>query len=348
MERAQELYKKVVANGENAIDEFIETRAVEELFLDFKRSSDDGNSRRLNPNDRNNLAKAISGFGNSSGGIVVWGIDCSADDDGADVARAKVSINNVQRFLGNLQGAVSGCTIPPHNGVEHHAIVIDGGDKGYVVTYIPASENAPHQVVGRLQYYIRAGSDFVPAPHQLLAGMFGRRPQPHVFHMFTISPAKNDGQSLIFEYGIVVMNGGPGIARDLFFTAMIHEGLGDNTKISWQIQDRENWTGHFAFGRQISIISKESVRLPPKAFLTPLSLHVELQPPFTERLLLKCNIGCSGSPTMNIEIENSSTEADRIYKAYFAQLGSGDIPEIFRHKIASDLLNLPESEQDSR
>ena len=115
MDRAQELYKRLIANGENQIDEFIETRASEELFLDFKRSSDNGNALKLSPNDRSNLAKAISGFGNSSGGIIVWGVDCSPGADGADVARFKVPINNVKRFLGNLQGAVSGCTIPPHN-----------------------------------------------------------------------------------------------------------------------------------------------------------------------------------------------------------------------------------------
>jgi hypothetical protein len=346
MDRARELYKRVIANGENEIDEFIETRASEELFLDFKRSSDNGNTSRLSQNDRNNLAKAISGFGNSSGGIIVWGVDCSPDVNGADVARYKVPINNVKRFLGNLQGAVSGCTIPPHNGVEHQAIVIDGGDTGYVVTYIPASENAPHQVIGKLQYYIRAGSDFVPAPHQVLAGMFGRRPQPYAYHMFTVLPAKNDGQTLIFEYGIVVTNGGPGIAQDLFFTAMIHEGLGVNTKIWWQIHDQNSWNGNFVFGRQISIISKEGVRLPPKAFLVPLTLHIELQPPFTERLLIKGNIGCTGSPTMNIEIESHQAAISKIYQSYFSQLGSGDVSESLRQKIASDLLNVPEDVLD--
>ncbi|MFZ2302120.1 MAG: ATP-binding protein [Gallionella sp.] len=340
MERARELYERVITNGEDAIDEFIETRATEELFLDFKRSSDDGNSRHLSPTDRNNLAKAISGFGNSSGGIVIWGVDCSADNDGADVAHTKVPINNIQRFLGNLQGAVSGCTLPTHNGVEHHAISTNGEDRGYAVTYIPASENAPHQVIGRSQYYIRAGSNFVPAPHQVLAGMFGRRPQPHVFHMITVSPARNDGPNLICEYGIVVTNGGPGIARDLFFTTMIHEGLGDNTRISWQFKDKDNWNGNFMFGRQISIISNENIRVPPKAFLVPLTLSIELRPPFTERLLLKGNIGCAGSPTMNIEIENCVAEVSRLYDEYFARLDTGDLPDAFRHQVASGLLNI--------
>lgn len=343
MERARELFDRAVANGEDAINEFIVTRSVEELFIDFKRSSDDGNSRRLTQTDRNNLAKAISGFGNSSGGIVVWGVDCSTDGDGADVARAKHPICNIQRFLGNLQGAVSGCTIPPHNGVEHRSIVINGTDSGYAVTYIPASDNAPHQVVGKLQYYIRAGSDFVPTPHQVLAGMFGRRPQPHVFHMFTVSPARNDGAILICEYGIVVTNKGPGIAKDLFFTAMIHDALGEGTTISWEIQDKTNWTGNFVFGRQISLMSNENVRLPPTAFLVPLTLRIEFSPPFTESLCLKGNIGCAGSPTMNIELENNAIKVEKLYSEYFARLDSEALSLEFRHRIASEMLNVSDS-----
>ena len=77
------------------------------------------------------------------------------------------------------------------------------------------------------------------------------------------------------------------------------------------------------------------------------TLHIELQPPFTERLLLKGNIGCAGSPTMNIEIANDPTAIGRIYESYFAQLGSGDVSEAFRQEIASNLLNVPEGVLDN-
>lgn len=338
MDRALELCKRVVAGGEAVINEFIETRAVEELFLDFKRSANEGDSVVLHQNDRNNLAKAISGFGNSSGGIIIWGVDCSRDLDGADVARAKHPIANVARFLGNLQGAVSGCTIPPHSKVEHHGIRLNDGT-GYVVTYIPESKNMPHQVVGKLQYFIRAGSDFVPVPHQVLAGMFGKRPQPHVFPMFTMNPATNEGETLIFEFGIMLTNEGPGLARDVYFSSMIHHGLGNNTQISWQFHGRENWTGDFVLGRQVSVVSRCDFLIPPKAFFTPLSLHIEMRPPFTEPLLIKGVLGCSEAISTEIEFNTSAEEANRIYDTYFAQLVAGVVDKPFRHNLASQLLN---------
>jgi hypothetical protein len=68
--RANDFYNLICAEGEAAIDEFIATRKAEELFLDFKRSSDNGAGVRLSQTDRDNLAKAISGFGNSAGGVV--------------------------------------------------------------------------------------------------------------------------------------------------------------------------------------------------------------------------------------------------------------------------------------
>jgi len=55
----------------SVIYEFIEERYTEELFLDFKRSSNNGRDKKLSQTDRQNMAKAISGFGNSEGGVLV-------------------------------------------------------------------------------------------------------------------------------------------------------------------------------------------------------------------------------------------------------------------------------------
>lgn len=342
MDRAFELYSRIKATGEEAIDDLIETRASEELFLDFKRSADNGANRRLHQNDRNNLAKAISGFGNSSGGVIVWGVDCSADIDGADVARAKVPITNPERFVANLQGAVSGCTMPVHDGVEHYFVLAEDGSVGFALSYIPASQNSPHQVVQSNRYYIRAGSDFLPAPHQVLAGMFGRRPQPKVFHMIALKPATHTGNKrLVVECGITITNEGPGIARDVFFTSLTTQKLGDKANISWEIADKENWTSSFAYGVQFSLISNESLRLPPKSFRTPIYLRLEIEPPLSEDLKIKCNVGCAGAPIVNFEFQNDRGKVYEIYRKYFANLGEPEFDEQFRYEIAKRLLNPP-------
>ena len=75
-EHSEEVYDRILSEGESAIDEFITDREAESLFIDFKRSATNGKGKRLHQNDRSNLAKAISGFGNSEGGLIVWGVDC--------------------------------------------------------------------------------------------------------------------------------------------------------------------------------------------------------------------------------------------------------------------------------
>src|SRR3990172_4238487 len=139
MGRPEDLYSRLVADGAAAIDAMIQDRASEELFLDFKRSADNGAGSKLHQTDRNNLGKAISGFGNSEGGVIVWGVECKNQPGLGDVATATISIKDPKRFVSWLAGAVSGCTVPPHPGVQHQAIQGSTKDEGFAVTLVPKS-----------------------------------------------------------------------------------------------------------------------------------------------------------------------------------------------------------------
>ena len=62
MGRAEELFANIQQNGTVAIRGMIEATVVEELFLDYKRSSTVLPAVRLSDDDRKNIAKAVSGF----------------------------------------------------------------------------------------------------------------------------------------------------------------------------------------------------------------------------------------------------------------------------------------------
>jgi hypothetical protein len=316
MGRAEDLFKRIETQGETVVDEFIADRKSEELFLDFKRSSDNGSGPRLSDTDRNNLAKAISGFGNSEGGVVVWGVDCSQDSDGADVARFKVQIVNVVRFASWLEGAVSGCTVPPHQGVRSIPIVTQPTGEGFVATLIPKSNHAPHQVVGRLQYFIRAGSDFVPTPHSVLAGMFGRLPQPHVFHNFSIGRASVDEDSVTCSVGVIIWNDGPGIASDLFVNILVLSQPGDRCEFALDRTDPNNWSGVWSFGRHMSLICHPSYRLPPEARVQPLVLNLRIAPPFNAPIHIEGMVGAGSSPPYRFKLHQEPVRAQTIYEEF--------------------------------
>jgi hypothetical protein len=295
MSRAEDLFARITTLGENAIDEFIRDRQSEELFLDFKRSSDNGAGAHLSNRDRDNLARAISGFGNSEGGVIVWGVDCRPEPEIGDVAAAKVRIENPRRFKSWLENGVSGLTVPPHPEVKHITIESGAGGTGFVITYIAKSYMAPHQCIRPVQYFMRVGSSFEPIPHGVLAGMFGRFPQPVVFHMWSSPPAQLSATgTATFDVGLLVTNRSPAIARDVYVIVMIFPP-GGNSRISASFPDLLNWSANQAFGVITQVMAKDNYKLAPNVIASPMTLSFELVPPFEQALSLRITTGCSGS-----------------------------------------------------
>jgi len=332
--RAKTILEKILNGGESAIDDFISDRESESLFLDFKRSADNGNGKKLHMNDRINLARAISGFGNSEGGVIVWGVECREGVDCADVAQAKFPLVNPQRYRSWLESAVSASTIPPHSNVTHHSIISSSNSQeGYVVTYIPKSNHAPHQVItsgrGNFHYYIRAGSDFVPTPHAVLAGMFGRRPQPFIFHMFTSQPYEfiQSTSHLKSVMGIQIANGGLGIASDLFMSFKFISIPGKNCRLSVQPLDLTNWLVWSFLDIRFTAISKMDIRLPPDAQLQPLAITMMLAPPFEKDLKIEGLCGCGQSPSFKFIIQNNADTINRLYNDFVRNYSSGTLPD---------------------
>jgi hypothetical protein len=307
MGRAEDIYDQLVRGGEAVIDDMIARRRSEELFLDFKRSRDSGAGTTLNLNDRENLARAISGFGNSEGGVIVWGVDCSPDETGADLARASVPIENPERFVGWLEGAVSGCTIPAHPGVRHHAITTHGSAHGYVVSLIPQSERAPHQVVGRPQYLMRAGSAFLPVPHGLLAGMFGRAPHATLIQHYSANQFVVRDDIVHLGVGIIVTNAGPGLARDAFLNLNL-SGPDGPSRIALSTPHGGAWIEVTAFAGVHSVITAEGIRLPPESLLHATQIACALRAPFDSDLTIRGMMGASGSPPVRFVLSSSQEQ----------------------------------------
>ncbi|MBI5360709.1 MAG: ATP-binding protein [Planctomycetes bacterium] len=326
MGKAEDIFERINKEKEVAIDSFIADRESESLFLDFKRSADNGDGVKLHSKDRENLAKCISGFGNSEGGVIVWGVDCSSNNkDNADVANFKVSINNPQRFLSWLEGAVSGCTIPPHAGVKHFSFCLQSdGSKGFVITYIPKSNSAPHQVIlngtYKDRYFIRAGSNFEHAPHAVLAGMFVRRPQPHITHMFLhriVEPPEN-----YIYIDFLIKNIGSVTATGVYMSEKNVFTPGPNCQRGFSLNDMKTWDfAEFPYG--LSAITKKDVRVAPETIISPFTMNLKLLPPFEKELFIEFTYGCDEFPPCKFQIKKSSDFIQNLYDI----LTGGSTPE---------------------
>lgn len=338
MDRCHEIFNRLKKEGYPALEAFIADRQAEEFFLDFKRASNDGADSKLSTSDNKNLSKAISGFANSEGGVIVWGIDCSMDFDGADVAKALFPIKNPKRFLSLIQGAVSRCTIPPHSKVEQFVIEYNDNE-GYVVTLIPKSNTAPHQSLVNKQYYIRAGSDFVPTPHDVLSGMFGRRPQPHVFPSFILSVPKLENNELKIEFGLAVHNEGPGIASNVFYICRIDSTPGPNSNAYISVPDQINWTGSQEFGRQLSLICKPDYRMPPGSTAQPMILSIVLSPPFENGIKIFVRTGAGESSPYELIIGSPKETVKEHFEEFLQKAINDNFSDKEKQSIAEKILN---------
>lgn len=318
MSRAEDIFQKLVYFGEDAIDEFILNMQTEELFLDFKQAISIGkNGTTLHKDDRKNLAKCISGFGNSEGGVVVWGVECSRDIDIGDVAKAKVKVKNVYRFLSWLENAISGCTIPSHNKVRNHIISVDKNGDGFVATYIPKADLAPLMSVVGNNIYIRSGSNNVPAPYSVIAGMFGRRPQANVELIIndkTLDIIDNADEDILYpqsidnppersikiSFAINGRNESNVIAREMYLSCDVASTGSEYNKVRFLNYNQMDYIPNL--DGNLNIITRPEMRLPPLGNLKFTNVDIILSPLVDEDFRIDGVIGADGAAPKNFRI----------------------------------------------
>lgn len=344
MSRAKELFDRIARDGEAAIDELIADRASEDLFLDFKACQDNGSGSKLNRADRLKLAKAISGFGNSGGGILIWGVDCDNGHADGDVARAKRPIQNPKRFKSWLESAVGGCTLPAHSEVEHSVVSSPSGpDIGFVVTLIPQSNRSP--LCGncdeiRQRYFMRAGSSFEPVPHGVLAGMFGRQPLPRLAHAWnnygggisSSNPRRAMSNRTLetapfVRVGFILLNEGACIARDLYLNIHVNA---PGPKCEFQVIPPKldgpspSWHFHSSTYNDAHFVASDSFKLAPAARVESIQIELCLIPPFNSPLHYLITYGATGTPVNTI---SHSLDVKRVKEQYdFFMEGDRDPP----------------------
>jgi len=192
------------------IDDFMVSTREEDLHLDFKRL----NEPNMDRDDRKNLAKALSGFANSDGGIIVWGIDARPNSEGIDGACAIIPIQPLQLTISRLNEFTGSHVNPFVDGVIHKP-VITKNDSGFAVTLIPSSDSTPHVAKGgEDRYYKRSGDRFTKMEHFEIEDMFGRRPRPILSLSYTvIKGGSRRGDALSFLIILGLRNDGRGLAR---------------------------------------------------------------------------------------------------------------------------------------
>ena len=239
MAQAEALFERFKFEGKDFLDELISEGESEGLYLEFKTSHDSGEGKTLHTRDKKNLAKVLSGFSNSEGGVLVWGLVCKQDDKGNDIPSSYALIENPGRFSSNISKNIGNATLPLLTGIENFVINFDlEGKKGVVVTYVPRSSLAPVQSLQGNRYYIRVGTEFRPTPHGVLSSLFGKRPEPSC--MLNLVPSKisiDDNGIANLNTELFIKNDGPRPLKNSWLQIEIRAFPGGIRKIS--VTDRD-------------------------------------------------------------------------------------------------------------
>lgn len=329
----ESLINNLKQNKIKAIEDLFFKKEVEQYFVDFKitQFSDYTGKRTIGENDRKNLAKAISGFGNSEGGLLIWGINTHGSND---FANSKKIIKSPEQFSSLINSEISRLTVPTHPTVENFVIKeTKNSNEGFVVTSIPKYEGLPIQVIanvkGKGRFFMRAGDSFVDIPQPILSGMFGRRPNPKLtirFRMGEDSVKMMDNGVVKFNFGILITNTGKGIARDIFINCYI---FGINA--DFELKDKR-FSGSFPWVG-FNLISEPNYRLGPGQTIEPIACHYELKPPFEKDVTTDITVGAEGQVPTHLEKIITKERIEETYVKYKSR-------EIDNEKFAKSMLEV--------
>ncbi len=178
MDSAEQIFENFVKGGYAHLCQVRDEQRIETELIDYKTVKDDRSP--MSQDDIRNLSKALSGFANSGGGVIVWGVYCrrTGGSDDADCVKRLQPISGIKRFLSDLNSRspeiVDGAVI----GARHEALEEPpGSDTGFAFSYIPKGEGLPHQAQDKAFYY-RSGSTFQKMSTWMVADRMRRSESP--------------------------------------------------------------------------------------------------------------------------------------------------------------------------
>lgn len=218
MEQATELFDSIGAVTD--LRRLVQDRTQENIYLEFKMKAD----RRkpdLDESDSRQFSRALSGFANSDGGVLIWGVETDREER----AVALKAISDVAGFESRLKKSMLNAVQPMVDGVLITTIVDDADPTaGYIKCLVPRSEKTPHRALhANREYYRRSTEGFYKLEHFDLEDAFGRRPRPVLLVQLALNPRPEGDphEEVMFSF----LNEGRGVARHTGFTCEFPQGV---------------------------------------------------------------------------------------------------------------------------
>jgi len=195
-------------------------RREEDLYLELKEK-ENRTTGTIGDGDRESFSKAVAGFANADGGVLIFGVRTKRID-GVDRAHKLKPILDAETFRGRLMDSLFSATQPYVDGVRIELIPATNGGGSYLRCLIPASDKPPHRAMhaGR-EYWVRTSTGFRRMEHFELEDVFGRRRRPALkIRMLLREDPSRQHDQLHFA----ILNEGRVVARHAGFVCRLLQG----------------------------------------------------------------------------------------------------------------------------
>jgi hypothetical protein len=197
----------------DSVKRLVADRTQENVYLELKTKKD-RTRPDLDESDAWQFSRALSGFANSDGGVLVWGIETDREERASGLK----PISSVADFEARLKKSLLNAVQPFVDGVQIGVILEEGvGGDGYVKVLVPRSEKTPHRAMrADREYFRRSTEGFYRMEHFDLEDAFGRRPHPALVFVATLVPRPGDDPHE--DVHLALLNQGRGLAKYPGFT----------------------------------------------------------------------------------------------------------------------------------
>lgn len=176
MSNARKIYEQIV--NLDYVQQYVIGKRPEDTWLDCKRKNHPENGS-LDEKDKSNFAKALSGFANTSGGVLIFGLDARQNSEGIDIVQDFYPISNLNLFESELREFESRIVERAIPGLEYKKILIDENkDNGIIVIYIPEGPNPPYRSLVDNKFYVRTGDSFGSIEVSQIEGLVLKKIRP--------------------------------------------------------------------------------------------------------------------------------------------------------------------------
>ena len=166
------------------------------------------------------LAVSVSGFANSGGGVVIWGMRTTRNGE-LDVLTEPTPLGAAALFQKRVEDALPRLAYPSPTGIRLKTLVPEqSASRGAIIAVIPGTTGDPVQSLIDRKFWLRTGSSFAEMPYEVVKRMFLGTAGPEVVPVFRSDDMTLADES-IWRIPIVLRNDSSAIAESVVIVAFV-------------------------------------------------------------------------------------------------------------------------------